>query len=250
MQLFQCLYDLYTCRIHLKFFHIPNDRSKESCLLCLLQFLTEEFYRLQTSSEKRSADLRAQNAEQASRLETYEHLEQELDQVTIHVAESKNTLYFSHYSEGRRAPKDFRVRVCVCLNKLYMKNQQRTSAFSCSGSNSINLLQLRMKKRQREFCSPTATVPTSPLLPGGDSNKGAAQLTLIVEPWGNSRKADIGIHASCQKVFKPRQWMMELKKLPSSYRLPCRSQQHRGSLTSSQDHGPCPRTSLICYSQR
>lgn len=65
---------------------------------CLLQLLTEEFYRLQTSSEKRSSELRAQNAEQASRLETYEHLEQELDQVTIQAAESKNTLHFSHYS--------------------------------------------------------------------------------------------------------------------------------------------------------
>lgn len=58
--------------------------------LCLPQLLTQEFYRLQTSSEKRSAELQAQNAEQASRLETYEKLEQELDQVTMQAAESKN----------------------------------------------------------------------------------------------------------------------------------------------------------------
>lgn len=73
----------------------------------------EEFYRLQTSSEKRSSELLAQNAEQASRLETYEHLEQELDQITIQASESKNTIHFSHYSAGRRAPEDFRVRACV-----------------------------------------------------------------------------------------------------------------------------------------
>lgn len=55
------------------------------------QLLTQEFYRLQTSSEKRVAELQAQNAEQASRLETYEKLEQELDQVTMQAAESKLT---------------------------------------------------------------------------------------------------------------------------------------------------------------
>lgn len=52
------------------------------------QLLTQEFYTLQTSSEKQVAKLQAQNAEQASRLETYEKLEQELDQVTMQAAES------------------------------------------------------------------------------------------------------------------------------------------------------------------
>lgn len=56
------------------------------------QLLTQEFYRLQTSSEKRAAELHAQNAEQASRLETYEKLEQELDQVTMQAAESKKEI--------------------------------------------------------------------------------------------------------------------------------------------------------------
>lgn len=68
------------------------------------QLLTQEFYRLQTSSEKRSAELQAQNAEQASRLETYEKLEQELDQVTMQAAESKNfvLLRSTLYSEVRK----------------------------------------------------------------------------------------------------------------------------------------------------
>ncbi|MEQ2244649.1 Progesterone-induced-blocking factor 1 [Ilyodon furcidens] len=55
-----------------------------------LELLTQEFYRLQSSSEKRVAELQAQNAEQASRLETYEKLEQELDQVTMQAAEIEN----------------------------------------------------------------------------------------------------------------------------------------------------------------
>lgn len=54
------------------------------------QLLTHEFYRLQASSEKQIAELQAQNAEQASRLETYEKLEQELDQVTVQAAQSKS----------------------------------------------------------------------------------------------------------------------------------------------------------------
>uniref|UniRef100_A0A3Q2DBS9 Progesterone immunomodulatory binding factor 1 n=1 Tax=Cyprinodon variegatus TaxID=28743 RepID=A0A3Q2DBS9_CYPVA len=52
--------------------------------------LTQEFYTLQASSEKRVAELQAQNAEQASRLETYEKMEQELDQVTMQAAEIEN----------------------------------------------------------------------------------------------------------------------------------------------------------------
>ncbi|XP_043991669.1 progesterone-induced-blocking factor 1 [Gambusia affinis] len=55
-----------------------------------LELLTQEFYRLQTSSEKRVAELQTRNAEQASRLETYEKLEQELDQVTMQAAEIEN----------------------------------------------------------------------------------------------------------------------------------------------------------------
>lgn len=69
---------------------LPVSPHPSPASLCLPQLLTQEFYRLQTSSEKRSAELRAQNAEQASRLETYEKLEQELDQVTMQAAESKN----------------------------------------------------------------------------------------------------------------------------------------------------------------
>ncbi|XP_056148103.1 progesterone-induced-blocking factor 1 [Lampris incognitus] len=55
-----------------------------------LEVLTQEFYSLQTSSERRAAELQARNAEQAARLETYERLEHELDQVTMQAAEIEN----------------------------------------------------------------------------------------------------------------------------------------------------------------
>ncbi|KAK3511111.1 hypothetical protein QTP70_031458 [Hemibagrus guttatus] len=52
--------------------------------------LTKEFYTLQSSSEKRVSELQSQNAEQQVRLETYEKLEKELDDVTMQAAEMEN----------------------------------------------------------------------------------------------------------------------------------------------------------------
>ncbi|KAM9808622.1 progesterone-induced-blocking factor 1 [Syngnathus typhle] len=80
-----------------------------------MEVLTQEFYRLQTSSEKRTAELHAQNAEQASRLETYEKLEQELDQVTVQAAEIENEeeaerVLFS-YGYGANVPTTARRRL-------------------------------------------------------------------------------------------------------------------------------------------
>ncbi|XP_046886881.1 progesterone-induced-blocking factor 1 [Hypomesus transpacificus] len=55
-----------------------------------LEVLTKEFYGLQTSSEKRITELQAQNSEYQARLETYEKLEKELDDVTMQAAEIEN----------------------------------------------------------------------------------------------------------------------------------------------------------------
>ncbi|KAK2818148.1 hypothetical protein Q7C36_022081 [Tachysurus vachellii] len=55
-----------------------------------LEVLTKEFYTLQSSSEKHLTELRAQNAEQQARLETYEKLEKELDDITMQAAEMEN----------------------------------------------------------------------------------------------------------------------------------------------------------------
>ncbi|XP_056628479.1 progesterone-induced-blocking factor 1 [Triplophysa dalaica] len=55
-----------------------------------LEVLTKEFYGLQSSSEKRITELQTQNSEQQARLETYERLEKELDDVTMQAAEMEN----------------------------------------------------------------------------------------------------------------------------------------------------------------
>uniref|UniRef100_H3AIX3 Progesterone immunomodulatory binding factor 1 n=1 Tax=Latimeria chalumnae TaxID=7897 RepID=H3AIX3_LATCH len=55
-----------------------------------IEVLTKEFYSLQTSTEKRITELQAQNCEYQARLETYEKLEQELDDVIMQAAEMEN----------------------------------------------------------------------------------------------------------------------------------------------------------------
>lgn len=86
------------------FFELPTVGGKkaESAVVWLLsplaQLLTQEFYKLQTISEKRSAELQAQ----ASRLETYEKLEQEMDQVIMQAAESKNTIHYYKVETWRK----------------------------------------------------------------------------------------------------------------------------------------------------
>lgn len=51
--------------------------------------LTKEFYSLQSSSETRIIELQTQNSELQARLDTYEKLEKELDEIILQTAESK-----------------------------------------------------------------------------------------------------------------------------------------------------------------
>ncbi|XP_020145905.2 progesterone-induced-blocking factor 1 isoform X2 [Microcebus murinus] len=55
-----------------------------------LEVLTKEFYSLQASSEKRITELQAQNAEHQARLDVYEKLEKELDEIIMQTAEIEN----------------------------------------------------------------------------------------------------------------------------------------------------------------
>ncbi|XP_029324803.1 progesterone-induced-blocking factor 1 isoform X2 [Mus caroli] len=55
-----------------------------------LEVLTKEFYSLQTSSEKRITELEAQNSEHQARLDIYEKLEKELDEIIMQTAEIEN----------------------------------------------------------------------------------------------------------------------------------------------------------------
>ncbi|XP_074155344.1 progesterone-induced-blocking factor 1 isoform X3 [Sminthopsis crassicaudata] len=55
-----------------------------------MEVLTKEFYGLQASSEKRISELQAQNADHQAKLENYEKLEKELDEIIIQTAEIEN----------------------------------------------------------------------------------------------------------------------------------------------------------------
>nr|XP_023416408.1 progesterone-induced-blocking factor 1 isoform X3 [Cavia porcellus] len=55
-----------------------------------LEVLTKEFYGLQASSEKRITELQAQNSEHQARLDIYEKLEKELDEIIVQTAEIEN----------------------------------------------------------------------------------------------------------------------------------------------------------------
>uniref|UniRef100_A0A674HLY4 Progesterone immunomodulatory binding factor 1 n=1 Tax=Taeniopygia guttata TaxID=59729 RepID=A0A674HLY4_TAEGU len=54
-----------------------------------LEVLTKEFYSLQSSSETRIIELQTQNSEFQARLDTYEKLEKELDEIILQTAEKK-----------------------------------------------------------------------------------------------------------------------------------------------------------------
>ncbi|NWR73830.1 PIBF1 factor, partial [Centropus unirufus] len=55
-----------------------------------LEVLTKEFYSLQSSSETRVIELQTQNSELQARLNTYEKLEKELDEIILQTAEVEN----------------------------------------------------------------------------------------------------------------------------------------------------------------
>lgn len=55
-----------------------------------LEVLTKEFYSLQSSSEKRITELEAQNSGRQARLDIYEKLEKELDEIIMQTAEIEN----------------------------------------------------------------------------------------------------------------------------------------------------------------
>ncbi|XP_051494262.1 progesterone-induced-blocking factor 1 isoform X3 [Apus apus] len=55
-----------------------------------LEVLTKEFYSLQSSSETHIIELQTQNSELQARLDTYEKLEKELDEIIVQTAEMEN----------------------------------------------------------------------------------------------------------------------------------------------------------------
>ncbi|XP_039096022.1 progesterone-induced-blocking factor 1 isoform X2 [Hyaena hyaena] len=98
-----------------------------------LEVLTKEFYSLQASSEKRITELEARNSDHQARLDIYERLEKELDEIIMQTAEIENEdeaerVLFS-YGYGANVPTTAKRRLKQSnLNKeksalLQMKNQ-------------------------------------------------------------------------------------------------------------------------------
>ncbi|XP_040847233.1 progesterone-induced-blocking factor 1 [Ochotona curzoniae] len=80
-----------------------------------LEVLTKEFYSLQASSEKRITELKTQNSEYQARLDIYEKLEKELDEIIMQTAEIENEdeaerVLFS-YGYGANVPTTARRRL-------------------------------------------------------------------------------------------------------------------------------------------
>uniref|UniRef100_A0A8C6XYF4 Progesterone immunomodulatory binding factor 1 n=1 Tax=Naja naja TaxID=35670 RepID=A0A8C6XYF4_NAJNA len=68
-----------------------TSRNLSQCQLeCEISVLTKEFYSLQGLSEKKISELQAQNSEYQARLDTYEKLEKELDEIIMQTAELEN----------------------------------------------------------------------------------------------------------------------------------------------------------------
>ncbi|XP_043333637.1 progesterone-induced-blocking factor 1 isoform X3 [Cervus elaphus] len=98
-----------------------------------LEVLTKEFYSLQASSEKRITELQAQNSEHKARLDTYEKLEKELDEIIMQTAEIEDEVeaervLFS-YGYGANVPTTAkrRLKQSVHLARRVLQLQKQNS---------------------------------------------------------------------------------------------------------------------------
>ncbi|XP_036749636.2 progesterone-induced-blocking factor 1 isoform X2 [Manis pentadactyla] len=98
-----------------------------------LEVLTKEFYSLQASSEKHITELQAQNSERQARLDIYEKLEKELDEIIIQTAEMENEdeaerVLFS-YGYGANVPTTAkrRLKQSVHLARRVLKLEKQNS---------------------------------------------------------------------------------------------------------------------------
>ncbi|TKC34876.1 hypothetical protein EI555_009986 [Monodon monoceros] len=100
--------------------------------------LTKEFYSLQASSEKRITELQAQNSEHQARLDIYEKLEKELDEIIMQTAEIENEdeaerILFS-YGYGANVPTTAKRRLKQSLDSflgLFIGHGERRSLLRC-----------------------------------------------------------------------------------------------------------------------
>lgn len=101
-----------------------------------LEVLTKEFYALQASSEKRITELQAQNSEHRTRLETYEKLEQELDDVIMQSAqmeddiEAERVLYSYGYGANIPTTAKRRLKQSVHLARRLLQLERQNSSLT------------------------------------------------------------------------------------------------------------------------
>nr|AAI68485.1 Unknown (protein for MGC:172846) [Xenopus tropicalis] len=122
--------------------HILQEEAMENLQKCQLEcekyqkkleILTKEFYSLQASTEKRVTELQAQNSEHRARLETYEKLEQELDEVIMQSAEmqdeaeSERVLFSYGYGANVPTTAKRRLRQSVHLARRLLQTERQNS---------------------------------------------------------------------------------------------------------------------------
>ncbi|XP_018423933.1 PREDICTED: progesterone-induced-blocking factor 1 [Nanorana parkeri] len=101
-----------------------------------LEVLTKEFYALQAASEKRITELQAQNSEHRTRLETYEKLEQELDNVIMQSAqmeddiEAERVLYSYGYGANIPTTAKRRLKQSVHLARRLLQLERQNSSLT------------------------------------------------------------------------------------------------------------------------
>ncbi|XP_073470358.1 progesterone-induced-blocking factor 1 isoform X2 [Aquarana catesbeiana] len=101
-----------------------------------LEVLTKEFYALQASAEKRITELQAQNSEHRTRLETYEKLEQELDDVIMQSAqmeddiEAERVLYSYGYGANIPTTAKRRLKQSVHLARRLLQLERLNSSLT------------------------------------------------------------------------------------------------------------------------
>uniref|UniRef100_A0A673I273 Progesterone immunomodulatory binding factor 1 n=1 Tax=Sinocyclocheilus rhinocerous TaxID=307959 RepID=A0A673I273_9TELE len=214
-----------------------------------LEVLTKEFYGLQTSSEKRITELQAQNFEKQARLETYERLEKELDDVTMQAAEMENEdeaerVLFS-YGYGANIPTTAKRRLKQSVhlarrvlqlekqNTLLRRDLERQTAHSSQISEELEAANQLLQQAQQPHSYLIETVRQRDT----QIQTLKERLTRLEEEVSALRKEKItllqvknNMAADLERLLNHREELSVMKQVLLSMR----SQQHGGPLSVSQ----------------
>uniref|UniRef100_A0A672M4C1 Progesterone-induced-blocking factor 1-like n=1 Tax=Sinocyclocheilus grahami TaxID=75366 RepID=A0A672M4C1_SINGR len=214
-----------------------------------LEVLTKGFYGLQTSSEKCITELQAQNSEKQARLETYERLEKELDDVTMQAAEMENEdeaerVLFS-YGYGANIPSTAKRRLKQSVhlarrvlqlekqNTLLRRDLERQTAHGSQISEELEAANQLLQQAQQPHSYLIETVRQRDT----QIQTLKERLTRIEEEVSALRKEKItllqvknNMAADLERLLNHREELSVMKQVLLSMR----SQQHGGPLSVSQ----------------